>query len=212
MSKSHTKENQPGSENNKTIINSEQPPLPVVEKKKVGRPTKYTPDLCERIIEFFDIEPHTDVEIPHYKNGELAWMDKKRMANPLPTLYKFAKENGIGYQTIHDWVNPKHASFKKEFSEAFMCAKELQKNFLIENGLNGCYNPLFAKFVAINITDMRDQPLVDQSKHYYITHEYRTKPKTALSSVRDYRRPRQPGQSDAAVCLGLGGQDPVNAE
>jgi len=108
------------------------------------------------LIKFFDIEPYKDVKLPHYKGKgktrELVWEDIKRMANRLPTLRNFAKKIKVSSSTVYLWVE-KH----KEFSDAFTHAKELRKWFLIENGLNGCYNPLFAKFVAVNITDMKEQ-------------------------------------------------------
>lgn len=126
-----------------------------------GRPTKYKPKYCQQLIKFFDVEPYKDVKIPHYKgkgkSRELVWSDIKRMANKLPTLRNFAKKIKVGISTVYDWLNVNHASYQKEFSDAFTCAQKVRKWFLIENGLNGCYNPLFAKFVAINITDMTDK-------------------------------------------------------
>jgi hypothetical protein len=146
-------------------------------KKKRGRPTKYKPELCDAIIKFFDVEPYIDKEIPHYKDGEVKWSDFKRVANRLPTLIRFAKSKKIAIRTIYDWVDKKSAVFQPEFLRAFTQAKRLQKEFLIENGLNGCYNPLFAKFVCINLTDMEDKPAVDASIHYHVTYAYRTTPK-----------------------------------
>lgn len=118
-----------------------------------GRPTKYTPQICEDLVNFFDGDPYEDREIPHMgKTGEFKWMDYKRMANKLPTVRSFCKKYKIHYDTFYEWVK-----VHPQFSDAFTRAQELRKWFLIENGLNGTYNPLFAKFTAINITDMRDK-------------------------------------------------------
>ena len=118
-----------------------------------GRPSKYKSSYCQELIKFFDVEPYDDVELEHYdKEGNIKWKDKKRMANRLPTLRNFAKHIKVHFSTVYYWIE-KH----KEFSDAFTHAQELRKWFLIENGLNGCYNPLFAKFVAVNITDMKDK-------------------------------------------------------
>lgn len=118
--------------------------------------TKYTRRYCKMLIKFFDVEPYKDIKLPHYKgkgkNRELVWIDFKRIANRLPTLRNFAKKIGVASSTVYLWVE-KH----KEFSDAFTHAKELRKWFLIENGLNGCYNPAAFKFVAVNITDMVDK-------------------------------------------------------
>lgn len=124
-----------------------------MSKHAGGRPSKYDPKFCKELIDFFDEEPFTDIDIPHMgSTGEFKWMDYKRMANKLPTVRNFCKRIGIDYTTFYEWVK-KH----EMFSHAFTHAQELRKWFLIENGLNGCYNPAFAIFVAKNITDMRDK-------------------------------------------------------
>ena len=119
----------------------------------MGRSTKYKPEYCQQLIDFFDAEPYEDVELPHYNDkGTVVWTDFKRTANRLPTLRNFAKLIGVHVANVYRWAD-RH----KEFRDAFTRAKELRKWFLIENGLNGCYNPAFAKFVACNITDMADK-------------------------------------------------------
>lgn len=127
--------------------------------KKNGRPTKYKSEYCEKLIKFFDVEPYEERELPHYdKDGNVKWTDYKRMANKLPTLRNFAKSLKVNLSTPYEWIK-KH----KEFSNAFTQAQELRKWFLIENGLNGCYNPAFAIFVAKNITDMRDKQEIEHT-------------------------------------------------
>jgi hypothetical protein len=129
-----------------------------VKPKKNGRPTKYKPEFCKEIIDFYDREPYEDIELEHYgKDGELKWVDKKRMPNKMPTVNEFAKHIGVSYATVYDWLDPKMSSFQKKFLQSYTHAKKAQKNFIIQNGLQGLYNPIFAKFVAINVTDMRDQ-------------------------------------------------------
>lgn len=117
-----------------------------------GRPTKYRKVFCEQLIEFFDVEPYEDVEIPHYEKGEVKWTDSKRVANKMPTLRDFGKKIGADYMSIWRWTQ-KHA----EFRNAYTRAQELRKEFLIHNGLNRCYDPSAFKFVAVNLTDMRDR-------------------------------------------------------
>lgn len=134
--------------------------------KKRGQPTKYKPEYCQTAIDFFDVPPYEDVKIPHYdKNGKkdedgnpvVVWEDIKRMPNKLPTLVGFAREIGVCYATLFNWMDPEHGSFQKEFLDIVTrVSKELQKEHLIQNGLQGLYNPQAFKFVAINVTDMRD--------------------------------------------------------
>ena len=127
--------------------------------------TKYKPEYCQKLIDFFDVEPYEDRELKHFgKDGELKWVDYKRMANKLPTLRNFAKEIGFNFTTVYKW----RKDFK-EFSNAFTQAKELQKWFLIENGLNGCYNPAFAIFTAKNITDMKDTQKIETNTEFSLS-------------------------------------------
>ena len=118
-----------------------------------GRPTKYDSKLCKDLILFFEQEPFYEVEVPHYyPKGEVKWVDFKRMPHRLPTVREWCKKVGIHHDTFYEWVDK-----YDEFSDAFTRAKELQKWFIIENGLNGLYNPSFAIFTAINVTDMKDK-------------------------------------------------------
>ena len=126
------------------------------KKKRVGRPTKYRQRYGQKLIDFFDAEPYEEREIPHYKSGEWVWTDYKRLPNKLPTLRDFAKKINVGVRTVYEWKDPNSGSYQEEFSRAFTLAKELRKWFIIQNGLQSHYNPLFAKFVACNITDMTD--------------------------------------------------------
>lgn len=58
---------------------------------------------------------------------------------------------------IYNWLNEKHGSFQQEFLDAFTCAREIRKDWLIDLGLSGLTPPASFKFVAINVTEMRDQ-------------------------------------------------------
>ncbi len=60
---------------------------------KAGRPTKYKASYCKALIDFFDQEPLEDIELEHFdKDGNVKWIDYKRMANRLPTIILFAKD------------------------------------------------------------------------------------------------------------------------
>ncbi len=142
-----------------TTKQTEQPETPV----KIGRPTVYKPFFCQLLIAFFDIEPYTDINIIHYHaDGKTPkWIDKKRMPNKLPSLVDFAKSISVGVTTVYQWVDKECATFKEDFAEAHATANHYVKNHLIQNGLQGLYNPLFTKFVCINVTDMRDKKEVE---------------------------------------------------
>lgn len=109
-------------------------------KKNTGAPTKYRDDFPEKMIEYFSREPKMD------KIGQ------KELAPRLPTFQICSKQIlGVSYDTMQEYRH-----HYKEFSDAYRLCKELQKEFIIRFGLNGMFNPGFAKFVAVNTTDMRD--------------------------------------------------------
>ncbi len=120
--------------------------------KKTGRPTKYRAKFCQALIDFFDIEPWEEREIPHYKAGDVSWTDIKLLPVRMPTLRKFAKDIGVAFQNVYKWVD-KH----EEFRDAFTQAKKIRKEWLIDGGLSGVFHPASFKFVAINVTDMTDK-------------------------------------------------------
>lgn len=131
----------------------------------MARPSKYKPEYCGELIKFFDREPYEDVKLEHYdkKTGSVKWTDIKRMPNKLPTLRDFAKKIGVGVSTVYDWLSKKHASYHLEFSEAFTRAKDLQKWFVVQNGLQGLYNPAFSIFTMVNISDWTNKQNLDHT-------------------------------------------------
>lgn len=124
----------------------------------MGRPTKYKPEYCQQLIEFFDIEPFEKIELPHYqKDGvTIKWRDYKLIPARMPTLRKFAKKIDVHVFRVYCWIDEKSPTYHKEFSDAFTCAKEIRKDWLIDLGLSGLTPPLSYKFTAINVTDMVD--------------------------------------------------------
>ena len=124
-----------------------------------GQPTKYKPEYCQALMDFFDQEPWEDVKFPIYDaEGNKTKDITKRLPRKLPSLVDFAKSINVGISTAYDWVNPDHDSYQKQFSDTYKnSAKRLQKWVLTHGAMTGYYNPGFAKFVAVNISEMRDK-------------------------------------------------------
>jgi len=121
------------------------------KKKNIGgRPTKYKPEYCQAIIDYFDI-PATYIakKTMITKTGNEITEEIER-ANNLPTIEGFAKSLEVMTETIVNWTKS-----NEEFFTAYTRAKEMQKDILIQNGIKGLYNPQFTQFVATNCTDMR---------------------------------------------------------
>ncbi len=104
-----------------------------------GRPTKYDQKYCDEIINWFD-RPHVD------ENGKPC---------KLPLKTDWALEKGIARQTLYQWIND-----YPDFSDAIKTCEDIVKSILINNSLNGTYNPTSFIFTAKNLTDMRDQSAV----------------------------------------------------
>lgn len=128
-----------------------------------GAPSKYDPDYCSQMIKFFDGEKYREViaekEIRETKQGRTERTKYKWIANDLPHLEAFARSIGVTYSTLYNWAHDKddEGNLKNpEFFEAYNTCKQLQKEFVIENGLKGHYPPASFIFVAKNITDMKD--------------------------------------------------------
>jgi len=109
--------------------------------KKMGRPTKYKPEYCQAIIDFFSI-PRTD---------------KKGSACDPPFLIDFCLSIGINQDTMHEWV-----SVHPNFSEAYKIAKLKQEQFLAINAIQDRYNASFAWRTMMNVCGWRDKQDVDQ--------------------------------------------------
>ncbi len=128
-----------------------------------GRPTDYDEKYCNEIVEFFSVDPYREVSEVIEGKG-FSKESFKLVPNKLPFLSAFARKIGVCHDTLIEWTK-----IHPEFSEAYKNAKELQKEFLIENGLQGLYSAPFAIFTAKNITDMRDKFETEHSGGLQVT-------------------------------------------
>jgi hypothetical protein len=140
-----------------------------------GGKMKHDPEIyADQLIQYFDTPPNKEVMVVTTGRNDYSKEEPKLFANPLPSLMKFAKSIGVETHSLERWATKRYKDkdpkidpklwgklrFPK-FATAYTRAKELQKFFIIENGLNGLYNPQFAIFVAKNITDMKDKTETD---------------------------------------------------
>ena len=124
---------------------------------KMGRPTKYKSSYCKEIIAFFSVEKsRREVKYVVTGKNEYEKTEYEDVPNELPTFAKFARKIGVNGDTIVKW-----AKKNKEFNAAYNAAKDLQKEFLVDNGLKGLYPPASYIFTAKNVTDMRDKTETD---------------------------------------------------
>jgi hypothetical protein len=116
-----------------------------------GRPTAYQEDYCQQIISHFDQPLYVD-KIKEVASGGRAVKITEEKPNSMPTFESFAGKIGVTHNTLRNWCKE-----YPDFLSAYSYCKDIQKKFIIEHGMMGNYNPGFAKFVAINVTDLQDK-------------------------------------------------------
>lgn len=134
--------------------------------KKNGRPTKYRRKYATMLVEYFSKDPFKEIQVTITTAKGATITKTQLVSNQLPTFLGFAQKIKVNGDTLVEWAKGKTKSGKdkyKGFPAAYKKAKELQKWFLIENGLKGLYNPAFAIFTAKNITDMKDKQEIDHT-------------------------------------------------
>jgi hypothetical protein len=139
---------------------------------RMGRPIKYTPAICQRMVDFFNIPVHSieEVSIPAKKPGDAPQVELVKVLNTFPTLTRFAANEGLTRETLHDWATKKNKDGSlryPDFSYAYARAKDLQEALMTEGGLMGAYEGRFATFAAKNILGWVDK--VEQTIEQNIT-------------------------------------------
>lgn len=122
------------------------------EKAKMGRPTLYKPEYCQKLLDYFDIEPRQEVTRQVVaKDGSVATVTME-VPNELPTLAGFCCLIGTHRETLLNW-----SKAHPDFFDALKRAKEHQERIMLANGMTGFYDKTFAIFVSKNVLGYRDQ-------------------------------------------------------
>lgn len=131
----------------------------MTQKHPGGRPTNYKPEYCKQLTDFFAVPKYERV-VKSVTTGKNYYEKTEYTFVPtdLPMFSAFARKVGVSHQTLLTWTK-KHP----EFLEAYTSAKEMQKEFLVVNGLRGLYPPASYIFTAKNVTDMRDEQYLDHT-------------------------------------------------
>lgn len=133
-------------------------PKAPVEKKPEGRPSKYDPSYCQKMIDYF--------KIPFFENKLIKKVTKKKgkdgkeveevnhyeeVATSPRFIRGFAESIGVSHVTVVEW-----SKIHPEFSNAYNEAKELQSEHIVTCAIKGLYNAPFSIFTMKNVAGWRD--------------------------------------------------------
>jgi hypothetical protein len=127
------------------------------KKSNAGAPTKYKPEYCQGIIDYFTVEPQQVVyKKEYFQNGTLKSEVPIVLPEQLPTFQGYADNIGVHIDTLNEWTK-----VHEEFSEAYARAKQLQEKVWLVNGMGGLYNSQFAQFFGKNCLGYKDKTEVE---------------------------------------------------
>jgi hypothetical protein len=120
---------------------------------KRGRPTKYKPEYCQKLIEYFDV-PYFIETIEQKMSASGAVEDIIVMKpNRFRTFDGFAtRELGVDVDTLLSWRDK-----YPDFNGAYRKAKGIQRDMIGAHAMSGGYHTGFAKFMLVNNHNMKDK-------------------------------------------------------
>lgn len=127
-----------------------------------GSGTKYEAKYCELLIEYFEAmarAPERDglEVVSEQTGGKTGYLKRevRKICAELPTIEGFAISIKIPSSTVRKW-----AKDHEGFGDAYVRAKDIQRQLLVDRGLTRQYDPQAFAFVAKNITDMTDRQVL----------------------------------------------------
>lgn len=122
------------------------------EQQEPGQPTKYKPEYCQQLIDYFSIEPLEIIREQEITDTEGGKCISRRLPQRFPWFEGFARKIGVHRNTLKNWC-----AEHPEFAEAYETAKDLQREFLVDIGLSGATSASFAIFTMKNVCGWRDE-------------------------------------------------------
>lgn len=124
----------------------------IINDKIVWRGWTYDPQYPKKLIQYFaQYKPYNEE-----KNNVTGKTDK--VANDYPTFEWFRAEHQIPPSTRENWMKN-----YPELKEAVEMARDIKKNFLIQNWLHWTYNAQMARFIGMNDLGMSEKKEVNNT-------------------------------------------------
>jgi hypothetical protein len=123
-----------------------------LEQPEPGQPTKYKPEYCQQLIDYFSIDPTKITADETVSSADGDKLIARRTPQRMPWLEGFARKIGVHRNTLRDWCD-----LHPEFAEAYETAKDLQREFIVDVALSGAAPASFAIFTMKNVCGWRDE-------------------------------------------------------
>ena len=128
-----------------------------IERDVGGRPTKYKPEYCQQIIDYFDkIPQYTTYKESYYADGTLKSKEPIILPEQFPTFQGFAHSIDVNMSQLTRWQEE-----HQDFCTAYAHAKSLQERIWAVNAMGNLYNSQFAQFFGKNCLGYKDKQEVD---------------------------------------------------
>ena len=122
-----------------------------------GRPTKYTPDLVDKVYEYLDTCKQT-VEDYVKTDGEKSQSYQRIIHANIPKRTGLAGYLKVNQETLTEW-----GKIYPDFSAALDEVDRQQHDRLVEGGLNGDFSPVITKLMLSNNHGYREKSEVDNN-------------------------------------------------
>ena len=116
----------------------------MTKKKHRGRPTKYTEEMPDKVIEYINQCVDKLEKVAKTEGSSTVTYDLRLKVN-IPTVEGLATFLDVNKTTIYEWEE-KH----KKFSNALEKLRMAQHDQIVSNGLGGTYNSTIAKLMLMN--------------------------------------------------------------
>jgi len=162
-------------------------------KNATGRPSKYKKEYCDMMIQYFEeTRAEVLVDVSFYntnKDSTIAqiinpiydkpedwdllntWsvkrIEQKIVMNKFPSYVRFARKIWVSKSTLFEW-----AEEHKEFSDSMKVCNDISETILLENWLQGIYNPWFTQFLLKNNYGYKDKTELEHSWEIKSIHDF----------------------------------------
>lgn len=92
-----------------------------------------------------------------------------KQAVEFPVLIDFLRQKKIPLDTFMQWLKPENRKRYLKLHLAYQSCKELQLKFILQNALQGRYNPVFSIFASKNLFGWKDSQDVNLNQKTWST-------------------------------------------